>query len=282
MIFKCREFANKEFASKEEMFLALKANEAKIIGLKKAQIYNSDEHNRKEQISCLNLDVSKLTGAQKNFTVEDGYIYPVISTTLFMDSHKDVHFNGCFTKTIKEQQGKVYYALDHELKWNSILAWEKDVEMFSAMIDWQLVGKSYAGQTEALIFKIAKDKITKADVLQAIVNKVSDFENSIRMVYYKINLAVNSAAKELKENKAYFDSRIDEIANKDEVLEDGYFWGVEELGIHKEGSLVVAGGSNSATGIIVENIDPFEYSQKQVTTDPPQSSQKINLIHLLT
>ncbi len=264
---KCIEFPDQEFATKEAMYAELKRNESKLISLKKAQIYKSCE---KSQISFLNLDISKITGAEKaNFDVKEGFIYPVISTTRYRDSHKDVHFDGCFNRTKNDQQGKVYYALDHDLKWASIIAWPKDVKMFVTPLDWYLVGKNYPGQTEALVFEIAESKITKSDVLQAIKDKASDFENSIRMAYEKITLGINSTEKDLSVNKAYFDSRINEIANKEEVLEDGYFWGVEALKIHKEGSLVIAGGSNDATSIITLGADLITPK-----TDPPAGSQK--------
>lgn len=268
MIFKCIEFPEKEFSTQEDMFLALKANEEKIIGLKKAQVYKSCE---KGQITFLNLDVVKMQQQGKaDFEVKDNYIYPVISTTNYMDSHKDCHFPGCFTKTASEQQGKVYYALDHDLKWNSIIAWQKDVTMFVSPIDWGMVGKNYAGKTEGLVFAIAKDKVNKADVLTAIENKSSDFENSIRMGYDKIKLGINSTNKDLKENKDYYDKRIGEISNRDQAEKDGYFWGVEELRIHKEGSLVVAGGSNDATGIIIS--DPLKDSQNHKEHNPSDGS----------
>lgn len=271
MIFKCVEFPGKEFTSKEEMFAALKANEDKIIGLKKAAIYKSSE---KRQLTFLNLDAAKFISTVKaDFEIKTDYIYPVISTTRYMDSHKDVHFDNCFNTTVKDQQGKVYYALDHKLEWDSILAWPKDVRMFTSMLDWSMVGKSYSGFTQGLVFEIPKDKLTRPDVLLAIENKASDFENSIRMVYKRIVLGLNSQSKDMKENKTYYDSRINEIANKEQAEEDGYFWGVEDLAIHKEGSLVVSGGSNDATRIIIA--DPEDSSQKN-QQEPAEGSSPIN------
>ena len=270
MTFKAIEFPDKEFSTKEEMFLALKANEQKLISLKKAEIFKSCE---KLSLSFINLDISKATETVKaNFAIKEGFIYPVISTTNYLDSHGDVHFNGCFGKTVKEQQGQVYYALDHELKWNSILAWQKDVKMFVTPLDWNLVGKNFAGQTEALVFEIDEKKITKEDVLQAIKNRSSEFENSIRMQYVKLRLAANTDNKDMAENKILYDSRINLIGNKEVAMEKGYFWAVDELRIQKEGSLVVAGGSNDATSIITleadkftsEKLDPNEVQSKTV------------------
>lgn len=265
---KAIEFPNKTFSTKEDLFFELKKNESKLIALKTSEVYKSHE---KGQFSFLNLDKSEdlnkgLYGAKANC------IYPIISTTNYMDSHKDVHFNGSMTKTAKEQNGKVVYALDHELKFDSIIAWQKDVNMFVRQIDWSLVGKDFTGKTEALIFEIAKDKITRKDVLSAIENKVSEFQNSIRMIYVKMVLGMNSNDSEHASNKAYYDSRINEIANKDFAEEQGHFWGVEELKIYKEGSLVVAGGSNDATSIYTKEIEAVNNTSK---TEPSNDTQEI-------
>lgn len=263
---KAIEFPNLNFLTKEDLFSHLKKNEDKLISLKKAQVYKSHE---KGQFSFLNCH--KLNGTVKGLDIaKDGFIYPIISTTNYFDSHGDVHFNGSMNKTAKEQNGKVVYALDHELKWDSIIAWQKDVNMFVHQIDWSIVGKKYEGFTEALIFEINKDKITRKDVLNAIENKVSDFENSIRMQYTKVVLGINSDSKEFKDNKKYYDQRINEIANKEVAIEQGYFWGVEELKIHKEGSLVVAGGSNDATSIYSKDIEADIITS---TTEPLKSTQ---------
>lgn len=276
---KAIEFPNKTFTTKEDLFRELKKNENRLIDLKKSNVYKSHE---KGQFSFLNLtkgldSVKGLEGAK------DNYIYPIISTTNYMDSHKDVHFNGSMTKTAKEQNGKVVYALDHELKFDSILAWQKDVNMFVTTIDWSVVGKSYVGQTEALIFEISKDKITRKDVLKSIENKVSEFENSIRMVYHKLVLGLNSTHKDDVANKAYYDARINEIVNKEVAQEDGYFWGVEELGIFKEGSLVVAGGSNDATSIYSKEIEAVNNTSKEEPfKDTQEIKQTINYNYLLT
>lgn len=279
MIF-CKEL-DKEFTSKRDMFLALKANEQKLIDLKKSNILEGRE---KSALSFLNADLSKLSNdEQKAFKVEDGFIYPVISTTRYMDSHLDVHFDGCFSKTVKEQQGKVFYALDHKLEFGTIAAWPKDVEMFIANIEWSLVGKDYDGTTQALIFKIAKDKV-RADVLEVIEQRKADFENSIRMRYVNVRLAVDSKDKEFATNKAYYDSKIGEIANSDVAKDIGYFWGVEELGIYKEGSLVVRGGSNDATAIILSEAAQSTNENKQ-ELDPPQvqsKNKKSNYYYTLT
>jgi hypothetical protein len=260
---KAVEFPNREFATKEDLFKALVDNESKIADIKKAQLKNAIgiAFSKAETESVKGIDGAK-----------NDCVYPIVSTTRYYDSHKDVHFDRCFDKTVKDQQGTVHYALDHKLEWDSIVAWKEDIRIFTTKVDWVDVGKPYEGETEALVLEIPKSKFKRKDVLEAILNKESDFENSIRMIYVKLKLGVNSDLKEHAEQKAYYEARKSEIANIEDVEKDGYFWGVEELRIHKEASLVVAGGSNSATSIFTkENTEePLENTLTEDKQEEPQ------------
>ena len=69
------------------------------------------------------------------------------------------------------------------------------------------------------------------------------------MQYVKIDLGVNSENPDYKAEKAFYDKHIGKIANKEQVAIDGYFFGVSEAKIYKEGSLVLF-GSNSVTPVL--------------------------------
>lgn len=247
-------FPNKKFSSKELLFSELKKHEEKIIEFKKSSIYESEKKSECfGNLITKNIETNKAIG----FETKLNNIYPIISTTRFFDSHQDVHFDGCFTKTVKEQQGNIYYCADHSLTVDGIIALKKDVEMFVSNIEWNFVGKDYKGTTEALIFSIDKEKLIHEKASEIIENDLG-LQNSIRMQYVKIKMALNSDDKQYTDNKAYWDLRINEIANKEEAIKEGVFFGVEELKIVKEGSLVIAGGSNSATAIYQDITEEIE------------------------
>ena len=264
---KCIEFPDKTFATKEEMFDELIKNEKLIIAEKCSNIYSD-----KCSVDFIIPDGITVKTMEN---MKTGHVYPIVSTTRFFDSHKDVHFDGCFNKTVKEQQGKVNYCLDHELRYDSVIAWDTKVKMFIEDIPWSMVGKKYSGTTQALIFDIKEEDFRRKDVLSDIKNKVSAFQNSIRMQYITIKLGVKSDKPEHKEYKSYYDSKISEIANSDEVDKDGYFWGVEVLAIKREASLVVAGGSNSATAIQIKEQEP-----PKGTTDKIESSRQSDTVFI--
>lgn len=238
-----KDFPDKVFSTKEELFVALRENASKIIAVKRANIYKSNE---KGDAFCGFL--TKSNDAIKGlFEMNEDYIYPVINTTKYMDKHSDVHFDGIWNKSAKEQQGKIFYVADHQTKIDSIIAWPEDVNIMVKSVPWGFVGKDYEGETEALIYEIPKSKLVNQTAKQIIEEK-RPVQNSVRMMYVKINLGINSTAKEDAEYKKYFDSKINLISNKTEVLEQGYFWGVEEAKIITEGSMVLR-GSNDATPI---------------------------------
>lgn len=231
------------FTTKEELFRALKMNESKILSLKRASIYESE---KKGQIAPLEL--LKTEDAEKAEFTKSGYVYPVVNTTNFYDSHQDVHFPGIWNKSAREQNGRIHYVFDHDLKVSSVIGWPSDVNILVKSIPWSYLGYNYPGNTEALIYEIEEAKIENQAALD-VFKKRKPVQNSIRMQYETIRLGINSNEKEYAENNQYYHSRIGEIVNRDAVEEYGFFFGVETAKIIKEGSMVLF-GSNSATPII--------------------------------
>jgi len=250
---------NKNYATKVELFKDLKANELKIISLKKAQEFKSAE---KGQISVMGVYLKNDIAEKAGLNTKQGYVYPVINTTRYMDDQADVHFDGLWKKTLQDQAGRIFYLAEHSKLIDDVIAWPEDVHAFTSLIDWTYVGKDYTGQTEALIFEIEESKIQKKSALQAIKDR-RKVQGSVAMRYIKVMLGIDSNDKEYVQNKTYFDSRIDLIANKDKVIEQGYFFGVEEAQINKEGSMCLF-GSNDATQIIYadDNSEPSDDTQK--------------------
>lgn len=263
-------FPDREFATKEELFKELKLNEKKLIDLKKATIQKSAEKGQLSTFELLKNDES----IKEYIDAKDNYIFAVINTTKYLDSHDDVHMNGIWNKSVNEQQGKIFYIADHSLKINDVVAWNSDVEIMVKSLPFSFLGKSYEGNTEALIFAIDKNKIVHEGAKQIIENK-RPVQNSVRMEYVKIELAIDDAQPDYAENKKTFDLYINEIANKDKAIEQGYFWAVTEAKISKEGSMVLF-GSNDVTPII-ENKTEAEEITSEIKEEPTKVTQKRKL-----
>lgn len=268
----CKEL-NKEFENKEDLFKELKANEKTIIAQKKLEIKSFEKGlqvvtNQKEISKALQED------AIKGIKFDNDYYYFVVNSANIIDSHNDMHVDGNWNKTVKEQQGKVYLIWEHNLSKENIIAFPEDIILMVAKIPFSLLGKNYAGETYSLIYKIAKDKIINT-IAKEWLEQGRNLQASVRMQYVKIESAYNS--KDFPKEKETFDTYYPLIANKEEHNEIDYFWVVKEAKNVQESSLVLF-ASNSATGridnkteqvkttlndIIVEQVEVVAPTQKR-------------------
>lgn len=254
---RCKEL-NRNFATQKELFAALKSHKREIIEAKKADIKKTDPvifHLRPT-------DALKTESTVKEITYGD-YIYPVINTINWLDSHKDVHIWGIWDKSAKEQSGQTYYLVNHDLSIGQVISYPKEVEVMVKTMSWAQLGYDYPGDTQALIFKARLTEKSNQAAYQAI--KAGEaLQNSVRMQYVSLDLAVNATDEDFKEEKRVWDKYSPYVVNRD-ALKDGYFWAVKEAKIFKEGSAVLF-GSNEATPIMTEE-------PKQHITAAPSHSQ---------
>lgn len=245
----CKEL-DKTFESKEQLFKALAENETFIHDAKKSQVYKSFEKGL--QVVTDQKQIEKaFDSIEKGIKFDSDYYYFVVNTANFLDSHGDMHVEGNWNKSVKDQQGKVYLVFDHSLKRSDIIAMKKDVEMLTAKISWNMLGKDYEGETYSLIYKVKKDKIVNKEAKEWL-EQGHELEASVRMQYVKIETALNSTNPDYSKQKETFDIYYPRIANKEEFEEINYFWVVKEAKNIMESSLVLF-GSNSATGEISNN-----------------------------
>ncbi len=252
------------------MFFALKANVDKIVAIKKAAIKDSDpvEYFFRESKE----NVSKALSEEAVKAVKNGdKLYAIINTTFFYDSHGDVHLDGIWDTSVQQQQGKIYYAINHELKIGSIISYPNEVDMSVKGLNWSDVGQNFDGQTQALMFGFELTDKSNKDAKKAIKAGVP-LQNSVRMQYEKMVLCVDSTAKGLEQERMNFYQYLPKIANKDEVMVAGYYWGIQSAKIVKEGSAVLA-GSNRATPILYT--DPSNKQSKKETEPPAESSTEV-------
>lgn len=276
-MYQCKEL-NDSFNTQKGMFAALKANKQLIIEAKKAAIKNSDP------FFCVGGETATKDAAVKSGAgIEFGdYIYPVINTTWWLDSHKDLHIDGIWDKSAKEQSGKTYYIINHDLALGSVISYPKEVEIMIKQMGWKDLGYAFNGVTQALIFKAKiTDKSNAAAV--AAFKGGEEIQNSIRMVYVSLDLAVNDSSEDFKEEKRIWDKYAAKVVNQD-ALKDGYFWPIYEAKIYKEGSAVLF-GSNEATPVLYEapkNIAPASATQSRAVKNTRMLQELNNLSKLLT
>lgn len=266
-------FPDKTYSTKEELFKDLRENAEDIMSLKKAQIQKSCEKGL--SVTCKSLDLLKFTDQLKGIKIDDNYYYIAVNTTRILDSHDDLHIDGIWNKSIKEQQYKNYLIADHDLELSKVIVKKEYVEMFVAKIPFALLGKDYEGETQALIYKVPKDKIIN-QVAKEWLESGDDIEASVRMQYVSLFFALDSLNPEDAAAKKNYDDYIDTIANKGDFEYIPYFFGIKEAKNVKESSLVVF-GSNSITGVITDNKQAeksLEENKEEPTIEVTQVEKK--------
>ena len=259
-------FPKREFSTKEEMFTEFRGNIKGIIDLKKADIQKSCD--KGIAVTCKSLDLLKLSDQVKALKIDDAYYYIAVNTTRILDSHNDLHIDGIWNKSIKEQQGNNYLVADHELCIDDVIVRKEYIEMMVVKMPFALLGQPYQGDTQALIYKFPKDKVVHAKAKEWLESG-DQIEASVRMQYVTIELAMDSNHPSDETEKQRYDEYLPMIANKADFEYIPYFFVVKEAKNVRESSLVVL-GSNSVTGNI-NNTEP----EKSTQIDPPSSSQKV-------
>ena len=269
----CKEL-NKEFESKSDLFKALVENESFIIDAKKSQVYKSFEKGL-QVVSDQKTIEKAFNDSEKGIKFDSDYYYFVVNSANYLDSHNDMHVDGNWNKSVKDQNGKVYLVWHHDFsKTENIIAFPEDIEMMTSKVAWSLLGKSYEGETYSLIYKVKKDKIVNENVSKWL-KEGRKLQLSVRMQYIKLETAFNSDDEDYSKQTENYNKYYPLIANKDEFKEIEYFFIVKEAKNVMESSLLPF-GSNSATAEISQTENK---SEAEVITseqeEPSIDTQKV-------
>jgi hypothetical protein len=260
-----KEFPDREFESKEELFRELVANKKQLISLKKSVTKEADavSYGYVENISKNNVNKA-IASADLPDTLD---VKVVINTTNFLDSHGDVHVNGIWNKSISDNKTFLHLQ-EHERDFDKVIS--DNAKGYVQSMTWKQLGLPYEGKTEALIFESTIDRLRNGFMLKQYANGWVK-NHSVGMRYVNLELAINTEAEYDKEYKDLWDEYYPVIANKEVADERGYFWVVKEAKI-VEGSAVVM-GSNSATPTL-EMKDNVEPSKDTLDIEAEQSLQQ--------
>lgn len=263
----CKEL-DQEFNTEKEMFEALKKNKASIVTAKKAQIYKSFEKDNALMVkakSINSLALSKLGDAVKNQFDDDDYYYIAVNSTRILDSHKDLHVDGLWKRTVKNQQGHNYLVDTHVMSMMTTIVRKEKIQMFTAIVPFSFLNKDYPGDTEILVYKFLKEDVI-SPLAKDWLESGDDIQASVRMQYVNVELCMNSEAKGDEKYLERYLKYVSTIANKDDFETINYFWAVTEAKNVGESSLVLR-GSNHVTGVVEENT-------KGLVIDTPKDKNK--------
>lgn len=166
----------------------------------------------------------------------------VINTTNYLDSHDDVHIPGLWKKSLQENKN-LYLLQEHKMQFDGIIS--QDITAATKKLTWKSLGADYSGETEALLFNaIIQQKRNPFMFDQYKEGYVK--QHSVGMRYVLIELAIND--EDYKAEFATWNKYINQIANKQDAEDQGYFFPVLEAKV-VEGSAVVL-GSNPITPVL--------------------------------
>ena len=268
-----KEFPNKSFATKEEAFKELVLNKKTLLAAKKAVIkhadaisYNGNFQEKTEAIKAGNTDLRDVN----TITVK-----AVSNAVNYFDSHGDVSMPGSWNRTAKNTKDGLHLQ-EHKMQFDKIIS--DEVKFSVEKMTWKDLGFDYEGETEVLMME---SKVHKEDnpymFERYIKGKVKNHSSGLR--YVNIGLAVNSDKEWAKEEKEIWDKYIDQIVNKEEVEEAGYFWPVFEQKIIENSA--VPKGSNPATPTIsVESAESTSTTDENSEEDSTSQSETKSLTNL--
>jgi hypothetical protein len=211
-----------------------------------------------------NSNVTKAVISSDILTLDSFNVNVAINTTNLMDSHDDVHIPNIWNKSLKEQK-LLYLLQEHNMTFQSIIS--DNVKALAKTMTWKELGYNYEGTTQVLLFNAKIDKERNTYMAEQYAkDRVKN--HSVGMRYVQLDLAMNSSISMDKEEKKIWDKYINQIANREQAEEKGYFWAVTEAKL-VEGSAVPLGSNYATPTISVGKIEPEQSTQSH---EPEQST----------
>ncbi len=268
-----KEFPNKQFETKEELFKALSENKGLLKSQKKLQTKHSDSiaysfaiNEKNEAVKSGEINISEVNTLRVKIVVN--------SCNLF-DSHSDVSIDGSWNRTVKNAK-RVLLLEAHKAQFDKIIS--DEIELKVESISWKDLGFDFEGKTDCLVFYATIRKDRNSFMFEQYAKGYVK-EHSAGLRYIQIELAINSEAEWNKEEKEIWDKYYPQIANKEDVDQYGYFWAVIEQKL-MEGSAVVFGSNYATPTISVEPVTDTSTKTDPVTTTPPSETKTITNLNL--
>ena len=221
-----------KFASKKELYKHLKENKDFYKNQKKATT-------KTFVINSFGLTPSSASVVKADD--EDGNIIKrtiVANTTMLLDSHNDVHVDGLWKRTLNAKSERIEHLAEHNFNFENLIS--KETKVYTQEFEWQQLGAEYKGTTQALLMDTVIDKTINERFFNMYAKGLVE-QHSVGMQYIQIELAINDS--EMKEEYREFEKYIDLIGNKEQAIEQGFFFVVKEAKL-KEVSAVLAGSNN--------------------------------------
>lgn len=267
-----------QFADKVKLIDWLISNKQLLIAQKKSTIKHADAFSG--GVSYI-LDDDKTVVSKAELlpvTVSKIKVRSIINTTKLFDSHGDVHIDQLWNRSIKNTTDN-YLVKQHDFSFDGIIS--ENVKVMAKQMTWYELNYNYEGNTQALVY----DSIIDRDDMPENTKTMFDAyrkgrvkQHSVGMRYVELALAAND--ERYKEEHEVWEKYFDIIANKEDVLDEGYFWAVTQAK-NIEGSAVVKGSNFVTPTYSVEaKVDPAKATQQDSTKVTLSASELLGMYNL--
>jgi hypothetical protein len=181
---------------------------------------------------------------------------------MWMDSQKDVLLRESSKKTIKDGNGRLHLK-DHTYKLEAEVG--DVVNVYLQDVSLTELGLQKAGTTQCIIYESDVQKSYDEKVFTK-YKKGKINQHSIGLRYADLKMAIND--EDYKEEFANWNAYIDQIINRDEAEESGYFWVVPEIKL-VEVSAVLAGAN-----ILTPTLSVGKQSEESTDEQPQKSTEQ--------
>ena len=145
-----------QFSNKRAIHDYIAKHQDKIIYSKKANRKNADTIE-----SSFDIETKGAIKAYKPLTDAPDVlaVKAVINTTFLFDSHQDVHIDGIWKKSLKENK-RIQHLKEHQSGLENIISDGDDLKAYAENYTFKSLGFNYKGETQALIFEsnVRKDR----------------------------------------------------------------------------------------------------------------------------
>ncbi len=236
------------------------ANKQRIITLKKRSIKNN--------VILRTNHFAREVEISKAFSGDTPKVKVAINSTNIFDSHRDVHFPTLWNKSLKETKFLDLNESHQGYDFRKVIADGDDLKAYVQEMSFKELGWDYQGTSEVLIFEA--DLKDRNPYMIEQYRKGYVRQHSVEMGYVRLLFAAND--KDYKDELAIWDQYIDQVANKDEAAQVGYFWAVLEAKLY--GGAAVTKASNVVTPLF-EFYEPQEKALENYI-EPSNDTQKEN------
>ena len=271
-------FDRSKFETNKDFFNFLIENKDSLIAQKKAETKHADAICSFSVIGEKNIEQNKANDPVDVSNVDKIKVKVIINTTNLLDRHGDVHIRGIWKKSLQENK-MIMHLQEHDMAFDKIIADGKNLKTYVKDYNWSELGAPFTGITQALVFESTIERKRNEFMFNQYANGYVR-NHSVGMRYVKFDLAIND--EDYPNEYDAWNKYIQDIANKEQAIENGMFWYVTEAKVI-EGSAVPL-GSNWITPTEDNNLKSEPSIQDTHNTDnepPKQGTQKSDIYKFL-